>query len=326
MSIDGDDLTALLSPAELAARETGGALLAQRHRDHRRQPLSRRRADRAGARSGRRHRRHRPRGRLRRSRSVRCIHAFGWKLDDWGRLAAGTLAGHLLECGSQITGGYFADPPFKNVPGMADLGYPIAEIDADGGMVITKPAATGGRVDRLHRHRAAALRNSRSLGLSGARRGARRDRRDGRGGGARPRARHRRARQTRSRDAEGHASASMAACSAKRRSPTRGRMRRRARGWRPQTIGARMNATGARPRRSASTRSAWSACSATPARWRGRGLRLRRCPAAVRRPISNAGRGRASARRSRGALLRGPGRRRGRAASVSRLGSPAPRA
>ena len=77
------------------------------------------------------------------------IHAFGWKLDDWGRLAAGTLAGHLLECGSQITGGYFADPPFKTVSGMADLGYPIAEIDPDGGMVITKPAATGGRVDRF---------------------------------------------------------------------------------------------------------------------------------------------------------------------------------
>ncbi len=60
------------------------------------------------------------------------IHAFGWKADDWHRLAAGTLAGHLLECGSQITGGYFADPPYKDVPGMAEIGYPIAEIDADG--------------------------------------------------------------------------------------------------------------------------------------------------------------------------------------------------
>ena len=76
------------------------------------------------------------------------MHAFGWKADDWRRLAAGTLAGHLLECGSQITGGYFADPPYKNVPGLADLGYPIAEIDSDGAIVIAKPAGTGGRIDR----------------------------------------------------------------------------------------------------------------------------------------------------------------------------------
>lgn len=77
------------------------------------------------------------------------IHALRWRLDDWDRLAAGTLAGHLLECGSQITGGYFADPSFKDVPGMAELGYPIAEIDSDGGIVIGKPPGTGGRVDRL---------------------------------------------------------------------------------------------------------------------------------------------------------------------------------
>lgn len=77
------------------------------------------------------------------------IHTFRWTLDDWDRLAAGTLAGHLLECGSQITGGYFADPSFKDVPGMAELGYPIAEIDSDGAIVISKPAGTGGRVDRL---------------------------------------------------------------------------------------------------------------------------------------------------------------------------------
>lgn len=73
---------------------------------------------------------------------------FGWAEDDWDRLAAGTLAGHLLECGSQITGGYFADPGTKDVEGMATLGFPIAEIDADGGVLITKPAGTGGRVDR----------------------------------------------------------------------------------------------------------------------------------------------------------------------------------
>ena len=146
--VDGDDLTALLSPAELAARETGGAVLrnateiiaanlylgaepiAQALDQGADIVVTGRVADSALA-----------LGPL--------IHAFGWKLDDWGRLAAGTLAGHLLECGSQITGGYFADPPFKTVSGMADLGYPIAEIDPDGGMVITKPAATGGRVDRF---------------------------------------------------------------------------------------------------------------------------------------------------------------------------------
>jgi hypothetical protein len=77
------------------------------------------------------------------------MHAFGWRAGDWDLLAAGTLAGHLLECGAQVTGGYFADPPFKTVPGMADIGYPIAEISGDGEMIIGKPAGTGGRVDRL---------------------------------------------------------------------------------------------------------------------------------------------------------------------------------
>ncbi|HWL83372.1 MAG TPA: acyclic terpene utilization AtuA family protein [Roseomonas sp.] len=73
---------------------------------------------------------------------------FGWAEDDWDRLAAGTMAGHLLECGAQVTGGYFADPGVKDVPGMATLGFPIAEIGADGGVLITKPEDTGGRVDR----------------------------------------------------------------------------------------------------------------------------------------------------------------------------------
>lgn len=72
---------------------------------------------------------------------------FGWAPDDWDRLARATMAGHLLECGSQVTGGYFADPGYKDVPGMAQLGYPIAEIDADGHCTIAKPAGTGGRID-----------------------------------------------------------------------------------------------------------------------------------------------------------------------------------
>lgn len=72
---------------------------------------------------------------------------FGWARDDWDRIAGATMAGHLLECGAQVSGGYYADPGYKDVPGLAALGYPIAEIDADGGCVITKPAGTGGRID-----------------------------------------------------------------------------------------------------------------------------------------------------------------------------------
>ena len=72
---------------------------------------------------------------------------FGWAWDDWDRLAGATMAGHLLECGAQVTGGYFADPGFKDVPDLADVGYPIAEIASDGSCVITKPPRTGGLVD-----------------------------------------------------------------------------------------------------------------------------------------------------------------------------------
>jgi len=73
---------------------------------------------------------------------------FGWAPDDWDRLAGATMAGHLLECGAQVSGGYYADPGFKEVPGLASLGYPIAEIAADGSCVVTKPAGSGGRIDR----------------------------------------------------------------------------------------------------------------------------------------------------------------------------------
>ena len=75
------------------------------------------------------------------------IYGLGWQLDDWERMAIGTMAGHLLECGSQISGGYFADPGFKDVPDMARIGFPIAEIHADGRLIMTKADGTGGRVD-----------------------------------------------------------------------------------------------------------------------------------------------------------------------------------
>ena len=72
---------------------------------------------------------------------------FGWSWDDLDRIAAGTLVGHLLECGAQVSGGFFADPGFKDVPGAADIGFPIAEVEADGSFVITKAEGTGGLVD-----------------------------------------------------------------------------------------------------------------------------------------------------------------------------------
>ncbi|EZP65793.1 DUF1446 domain-containing protein [Pseudomonas sp. P7] len=73
---------------------------------------------------------------------------FGWTADDWLRLGRGTLVGHLLECAGQVSGGYFADPGFKDVDDLARLGFPLAEIDADGEAVITKVAGSGGRVSR----------------------------------------------------------------------------------------------------------------------------------------------------------------------------------
>ena len=70
------------------------------------------------------------------------IHEFNWSMKDWTRLGRGTVVGHLLECAGQITGGYFADPGFKDVPDMARLGFPIAEVGEDGTAVITKVPGT----------------------------------------------------------------------------------------------------------------------------------------------------------------------------------------
>ncbi|MCA8083474.1 MULTISPECIES: acyclic terpene utilization AtuA family protein [Burkholderia cepacia complex] len=74
------------------------------------------------------------------------IHAFGWRMDDWNTLGAATVVGHLLECAGQVTGGYFADPGYKDVPNLARLGFPIGEVAADGSVVITKVPHAGGRV------------------------------------------------------------------------------------------------------------------------------------------------------------------------------------
>ncbi|MGB7119574.1 MAG: acyclic terpene utilization AtuA family protein, partial [Bradyrhizobium sp.] len=74
------------------------------------------------------------------------IHAFGWPTDDWNLLGKGIVAGHLLECAGQVTGGYFADPTFKDVPDLARLGFPIGEVGEDGSLVITKVEGSGGAV------------------------------------------------------------------------------------------------------------------------------------------------------------------------------------
>ncbi len=74
------------------------------------------------------------------------IHAFGWPLDDWTRLGKGIVAGHLLECAGQVTGGYFADPPYKDIAGLARLGFPIGEVGEDGSLVMTKVEGSGGAV------------------------------------------------------------------------------------------------------------------------------------------------------------------------------------
>ena len=73
-------------------------------------------------------------------------HRFGWGATDMMRMGAGTLVGHLMECGMQVTGGYFADPGVKDVPDLAQCGYPIAEVESDGSAIITKLGDTGGCV------------------------------------------------------------------------------------------------------------------------------------------------------------------------------------
>ena len=72
---------------------------------------------------------------------------FGWAETDWDALARATIAGHLIECGAQVTGGYYADPGFKDVPDLHGVGFPIVEIRDDGSFAVGKADGTGGVVD-----------------------------------------------------------------------------------------------------------------------------------------------------------------------------------
>jgi Acyclic terpene utilisation family protein AtuA len=73
------------------------------------------------------------------------VYELGWGWDDWDRLAAGTVAGHLIECGAQVTGGLWCN--WQEASALANVGYPVAEIQADGTFRITKPPGTGGAVN-----------------------------------------------------------------------------------------------------------------------------------------------------------------------------------
>ncbi len=72
------------------------------------------------------------------------MHEFGWSITDWDRMGTGTLVGHMLECAGQASGGYFADPGYKDVDDLANLGFPIGEVSETGELVISKLPGTGG--------------------------------------------------------------------------------------------------------------------------------------------------------------------------------------
>ena len=74
------------------------------------------------------------------------IHEFGWSNDDWNRLASGTIAGHIIECGAQASGGN-CQYEWQSIPDLANVGFPIAEASPDGTFVVTKHEGSGGRVN-----------------------------------------------------------------------------------------------------------------------------------------------------------------------------------
>jgi hypothetical protein len=75
------------------------------------------------------------------------LHEFGWSYDDYALLAQGTAAGHLLECTASVTGGCFGWPDVKDVPDLARVGYPFADVGADGSITLGKTPGSGGRLD-----------------------------------------------------------------------------------------------------------------------------------------------------------------------------------
>lgn len=76
------------------------------------------------------------------------VYEFGWSMEDYDKLGKGTVMGHLLECGAQVCGGYFADPPYKEVPDIWNVGFPIGEITEEGDITISKLKSAGGLVSR----------------------------------------------------------------------------------------------------------------------------------------------------------------------------------
>ncbi|NGM86338.1 DUF1446 domain-containing protein [Parapusillimonas sp. SGNA-6] len=77
-----------------------------------------------------------------------CAHKLGWQAEQWDKIAAGVMAGHLSECSAQVAGGYFADPPLKPVARLPEVGFPVIEVEESGTLWISKAPASGGRISR----------------------------------------------------------------------------------------------------------------------------------------------------------------------------------
>lgn len=76
------------------------------------------------------------------------MYEFGWAEDDWNLLGRGQVCADMVECGANVSGGFFADPGYKDVPGLGNLGYPFLDMSPDGGCIVGKVAGTGGVINR----------------------------------------------------------------------------------------------------------------------------------------------------------------------------------